>query len=148
MSSMIVTTNPDRRVLEASPELAETVGSEPEQIRGLDCARSVKCRNAEGKPLCDEFCPALAAARSRSGVAQQVPVWLRNRFGELEQRSATFQRIGNLPSGMVVAFFGAPAEEQEGLLPAAGEGLPQVDLRKRVRQRRHQQRAGLKLVSG
>ncbi len=105
MSSMIVSTKPDRRILEASPELAETVGAEPKRMCGLDCARAVQCRNAEGKPLCGEFCPALAAARGASGLAQEVPVWLRNPAGALREFTATFQRIGNLPNGMVVALF-------------------------------------------
>ncbi|MHB1162167.1 MAG: hypothetical protein ACYC66_17100 [Chloroflexota bacterium] len=135
MSSMIVTTNPDRRVLEASAELAETVGSEPKRMCGVDCARTVQCRNAEGRPLCGEFCPALAAARSRSGVAQELPIWLRNREGGLEERTATFQRIGNLTSGMVVAVFAEPAAEQAQLLPASGEGEPQVERRQEMARR-------------
>lgn len=146
MSSMIVSTNPDRRILEASPELADKVGTEPRRLCGLDCASTVRCRNAQGRPLCGDFCPAMAAARSRSGVAQEVPVWLENLSGDLEEFRATFQRIGNLPNGMVVAFFGEAVEGQAEVAPAAGEGIPQVEQRRN--HLRLPRRTRLQLISG
>jgi len=135
MSSMIVSTNPERRIREASVELAETVGAEPDWMCGVDCALTVKCRNAEGEPLCGQFCLALAAARSPSGLAQEVPVWLRDREGRLREFSATFQRMGKLPDGLVVAFFGQPAgygsETEDVPSPAAGDWVPQPEHRPR-----------------
>ncbi|MCL4369688.1 MAG: hypothetical protein M1380_02105 [Chloroflexi bacterium] len=102
---------------------------------GLDCARAVQCRNAGGEPLCGHFCPALAAARGASGLAQEVPIWLRNRGGDLREFTATFQRIGKLPDGLVVAFFGRPSDEESDAedvpAPAAGDWVPQLERRPR-----------------
>ncbi len=147
MSSMIISTQPDRRILEVSPELAETVGTESKRMCELDCARALRCRNADGRPLCGQFCPALAAARSASGVAQQIPIWLRNPSGHLEAFNTTFQRIGNLPNGMVVALFGDPEEDGDAAedRPAAGEGMPQVERRRQILARR---RPRLRLING
>lgn len=122
MSSMIIATNPERRILDASPELANSVGSAAKFMVGVDCAGIVRCRNAEGKTLCQDFCPALMALRSKTGVAEGVQVWLEDPSGRLEQFRATFQRIRSVPNGMVVAFFeGAPAEEEQPAPAATSE---------------------------
>jgi hypothetical protein len=115
MSSMTLTTTPTRRIVDASPELAENAGSEPHLMCGLDCASIVRCRNAEGKPLCNHLCPALAAARGRSGMVDRVQLWLENLDGEMEEMEASFQRIGGTAGRMVVAFFGEPRTMESGL---------------------------------
>ena len=110
MGSMILATKPRRCIIEASPALASSVGSTSRFMEGADCASIVRCRNVAGRALCRDFCPALVAARTSSGVAEGLPVWLESPSGTLEQFHATFQRIANLPNGMVVAFFGDPQE--------------------------------------
>ncbi len=161
MNSMIIRTKPDRKILEASSELAEAVGAQPEGMCGQDCAGVLQCRNAQGEPLCGQFCPALAAARSASGLAQQLPLWLEGSDGRLQQFSATFQRIGSLPGGMVVAHFGDADEEVECEAetvpaPAAGDWVPQLERRPRRMyypgpdqpDRGRRQRGKLRLISG
>ena len=146
MSSMIVSTKPDRRIVEASPELAEAVGSDRGRMCGLDCAKVLRCRNAEGKSLCGQFCPALAAARGSSGLAQEVPIWLKNPDRGLREFAATFQRIGKLANDIVVVYFGEAEQEPEAAdLPAAGDWVPQrqrssAPLRQVRRQSRPDQR--------
>ena len=73
MGSMILATNPGRRILQASQELAESVGCPSKLMAGLDCASIVRCRNSDGKPLCQNFCPALRAARAKPGTVLEVP---------------------------------------------------------------------------
>ena len=147
MGSMILATSPKRRIIDASPDLADWAGSPQRSMVGLDCASIVRCRNAEGVPLCHNFCPALMAARSKLGAVEQVPIWLEDPRGDLRPFDATFQRLPGLRDGMVVAFFGDSTGEEAN---TARESAPS---REPVPRRRHRavsagRRARLKLVSG
>lgn len=146
MSSMILATSPGRRIIEASPDLADWAGSSQRSMAGLDCASIVRCRNADGVPLCHNFCPALMAARSRLGAVEQVPVWLEDSRGDLKPFDATFQRVPGLRDGMVVAFFGENAGEEATAPEGALDGKPGP--RKRQHAVAAGRRARLKLVSG
>ena len=119
MASMILSTSPNRRILQASQELAEAVSCPVRLMAGLDCANLVRCRNADGKPLCHNLCPALRAARARAGTTIEVPIWIEDPSGQMTRYDATFQRIQDVSNRMVVAFFEDPVEDGEKTAVAA-----------------------------